>query len=71
MAIVEDDAHGIIAHRLQAADLHILLAGDGGGFWPPWPRTSALGDSTRNFSAPSVASRAIVEHDGERDPVPD
>ena len=59
MAVVEDDAHGVIADGLQARDAHAALAGDGGIFSWPWPFTSALGDCTRRYSAAS-SMRSLV-----------
>ncbi len=52
VAIVEADAHGIVAHGLQRQDRHVPLAGHDLFLPPrPWPWTSALGDSTRRYSA--------------------
>ncbi len=49
--IVEDDAHGIVADRLQRDDPDMGAPGVK-FFWPgPWPCTSADGLSTRRYSA--------------------
>ena len=54
MAVVEHDAHGIIADRLEPDDADSLLAGHGDALLRRWPCTSALGDSTRSNSAGSA-----------------
>ena len=54
MAIVEDDAHSVVAYRLQRGDFHQALAAYRLLLAAAWPCTSALGDSTRRYSAAST-----------------
>jgi hypothetical protein len=53
MQIVEDDAHRIIADRMQFHDFHVALAGAVRRSAGEWPCTSALGLRTRRYSAGS------------------
>ncbi len=51
VAVVEEQAQGIVADRLDAADPDVLLARSRSApSPPPWPFTSAEGEKTRRYS---------------------